>query len=116
MPFGLRNAGQTFQCLMDQILSGLPFTFVYIDDVLVASTDMKTHLQHMRLVLEIFDKNGLVINPAKCEFGKSTVSFLGHQVTSTGVVPLTKHVEAIKSFARPGTKLQLQRFLGLINF
>jgi Reverse transcriptase (RNA-dependent DNA polymerase) len=37
MPFGLRNAGQTFQRLMDDVMAGLPFCFVYLDDVLVAS-------------------------------------------------------------------------------
>ncbi len=38
MPFGLRNAGMTFHRLMDSLLGGLPFTFVYLDDILVAST------------------------------------------------------------------------------
>ena len=43
MPFGLQNAGSTFQCLMDRVLVGLPFIFVYLDDVLVASPDHATH-------------------------------------------------------------------------
>jgi hypothetical protein len=37
MPFGLKNAGMTFQRLMDSILNGLPFVFVYLDDILIAS-------------------------------------------------------------------------------
>ena len=37
MPFGLKNAAQTFQCLMDRIFKGLPFVFIYLDDILVAS-------------------------------------------------------------------------------
>ena len=51
MPFGLRNVGQTFQRLMDKILAGLPFTFVYLDDVLIASSELRTHLYHLRLIL-----------------------------------------------------------------
>ena len=37
MPFGLRNTGQSFQRLMDEVLLGIPHTFVYLDDILVAS-------------------------------------------------------------------------------
>ncbi|QQP40155.1 Pol polyprotein [Caligus rogercresseyi] len=37
MPFGLKNAAQAFQRLMDSIFSGLPFTFIYLDDILIAS-------------------------------------------------------------------------------
>ncbi len=43
MPFGLRNAGMTFQRLMDSLLGGLPFTFVYLDDILIASTSKALH-------------------------------------------------------------------------
>jgi hypothetical protein len=52
MPFGLRNAGQTFQRLMDQVLAGLDYVFVYLDDILIASPDERTHQQHLRAVLE----------------------------------------------------------------
>ena len=112
MPFGLRNAAQTFQRLMDEVSSGLPFTFVYLDDVLIASTDLRTHLQHLRMVLERFQEHGLIINPSKCEFAKFKIDFLGHHVTSAGAVPLLKHVEAVSSFPAPVDKLHLQRFLG----
>ena len=71
MPFGLKCSGQTFQRLMDEVCASLPFTFVYIDDVLITSPDLKTHLQHLRLFLQRFLQNSLVINPAKCEFGRS---------------------------------------------
>ena len=52
MPFGLRNAAQTFQRFMDQVLRGLPFAYAYIDDVLIASTTPEEHLEHLRAVFE----------------------------------------------------------------
>ena len=53
MPFGLRNSAQSFQRLMDRLLSGLPYVFVYLDDMLVASPTMTAHLDHLRSLLTI---------------------------------------------------------------
>ena len=47
LPFGLWNAGNTFQRMMDQILGNLPYSFVYIDDILVFSPDLTSHIQHL---------------------------------------------------------------------
>ena len=44
MPFGLKNAAQTFQRLMDRIFKGLPFVFIYLDDVLIAGRNRKLHI------------------------------------------------------------------------
>ncbi len=53
MPFGLKNAAQTFQRLMDKLFRHLPFMFVYLDDILMASKDLSEHMRHLRLVFEI---------------------------------------------------------------
>ena len=54
MPFGLQNAGQTFQRFIDQVLRGLHFSYAYIDDVLVASSCTEEHIQHLWIILECF--------------------------------------------------------------
>ena len=79
MPFGLRNAAQTFQCFMDQVLRGLDFCYDYID-VLVASPSPEEHKQHLRQVFERLRHYGIIINPQKCVFGAPSVEFLGHLV------------------------------------
>jgi Reverse transcriptase (RNA-dependent DNA polymerase) len=81
MPFGLRNAGQSFQHLMDSITADLPAAFAYLDDLLVASAP-ETHLQAVEQVMERLKENGLVLNLDKCEFGSSEVDFLGHRVSA----------------------------------
>ena len=53
MPFGLRNAGNTFQRMMDRILAGLSFVFCYLDDIIIASRDEQEHLEHLR---EVFSR------------------------------------------------------------
>jgi len=65
MPFGLKNAAQTFQHLMDSVLRDLPFVFVYLDDILVASNSEEEHLSHLRALFTRLSQHGLIINPAK---------------------------------------------------
>jgi len=70
MPFGLRNAAQSFQRLMDCTLRDLDYCQCYIDDILIASPDLETHRLHLREVFQRLQNNGLFINVAKCAFGK----------------------------------------------
>ena len=116
IPFGLRNAGQTFQRFIDKICAGLDFIFIYLDDVLISSPYRVSHLQHVRLILQRFKECGLIVNTDKCVFGLSKITFHGHKVTSVGVFPLQKHTQAILDYPRPLDRLQMQRFLGLVNF
>lgn len=116
MPFGLKNSAQAFQRLMDIVCQGLEFVFVYIDDILVASKDVPTHKHHLRLLFQRLQEHGLVINVSKCEFGRDSLDFLGHQITNTGIRPLPDKVDAITRFDRPTTVKGLQEFVGMLNF
>ena len=88
MPFGLRNATQTFQHFMDQVLRELEFFHVYIDDVLIASRNPQEHKVHLCLVLQSFVQYGMLINPHKCLLGVKELQFLGHFVNKDGVSSL----------------------------
>ena len=116
MPFGLRNAAQTFQRFIDQVLRGLPFVYAYIDDLLIASTSPDEHKIHLRQVFQRLNDHGMVINPAKCIMGVNQLDFLGHRVSSQGVRPLDDKVRAIRDFPQPTSLRKLREFLGLVNF
>lgn len=116
MPFGLRNAAQTFQRFMAEVLRGLDFCFVYIDDLLIASSSPEEHLHHLRLVLERLEQHGLLINVPKSLFGVPELDFLGHHVSSAGIRPLARKVQVIQDFPQPATHRKLREFLGMINF
>jgi hypothetical protein len=77
MFFGLRNAAQTFQPFIDEVLRGLDFFYAYIDDVLVASTSEDEHEHHLRTLFPCFSEYGVLLNPAKCNFDTTEVTFLG---------------------------------------
>ena len=65
MPFGLRNAAQTFQRFIDQVLRGLPFCYAYIDDLLIASSSPEEHQHHLRQGLS---DHGIVIDVMQLSF------------------------------------------------
>ena len=116
MPFGLKNAGQTFQRMMDEILSDLDFAFIYMDDVLIASRNVEEHTEHFRVLFQRLTDHELVLSPTKCQFGQSSIEFLGHKVSKDGIEPLPGKVAAIAQFPKPSTTEELKRFLGMINF
>ena len=117
MTFGLRNAAQTFQRFMDEVLSGLDdFCFGYLDDILVYSPSPDLHRLHLHQLLSRLKEYGVLINPAKCVWGQPEVTFLGYQVSTAGTQPLHTKVQAIQEFPVPTTVKELRRFLGMLNF
>lgn len=116
MTFGLRNAGQTFQRFIDEVVQGLDFCFAYVDDVLVYSSDANQHAQHLRTLFKRLEDYGIVINPAKCVFGATEVIFLGNSISADGLRPPTERIQALKDFPLPKTVQGLRRFLGMVNY
>ena len=116
MPFGLKNAAQAFQRLMDSTLAGLDFLFVYLDDILVASNSVLEHKEHLLLLFDRLEEHGLVVKVEKCLFGVPEIDFLGHRVSSEGIRPLPTKVHAIEKFPVPTTVKQLEQFIGMMNF
>ena len=111
-----RNAAQTFQRFIDQVLRGLHFCYAYIDDLLIASTSSEEHQHHLRQVFQRLSDFGVAINPAKCHFGATALQFLGHYVNRDGIRPLEEKVQVIRDFPLPQSHRQLREFLGLVNF
>ena len=116
MPFGLKNAAQAFQRLMDTVFQGISCVFVYLDDILVASSSPHEHIQDLKNVCNRLQQYGLTIRLEKCLFGVSEIDFLGHLISKDGSVPLPTKVKPISEFPNPINVKSLQEFLGMINF
>lgn len=116
MTFGLRNAAQTFQRFIDEVLLGLEFCYGYIDDILVFSSSVQEHKNHLRQLFERLKEYGIVVNTAKCVLGQPEVTFLGYRVSAAGTKPLESKVESIRQYPVPKTVKELRRFLGMLNF
>lgn len=61
-PFGLKTTAQIFQKFMDDVLRGLDFCYVYVDDLLIASRSVTEHLTHLRLVFERISQYDIIVN------------------------------------------------------
>ncbi|KAL0544316.1 hypothetical protein IC582_019429 [Cucumis melo] len=118
MSFGLTNALAVFMDLMNKVFKDFLDTFVivFIDDILVYSKTEAEHEEHLHKVLEIFRANKLYAKFSKCEFWLKKVSFLGHVVSSEGVLVDPAKIEAVTSWPRPSTVSKVCSFLGLADF
>ena len=116
MTFGLRNAGQSFQRYINRALGDLEFAFVYMDDILVASSLPEEHTVHLREVFQRLKEYHLCLNIDKCVFGASKLEFLGHTIYSKGIRPTAQRVTAIAQFPKSANVVQMRRFLGMVNF
>ncbi|XP_033221080.1 uncharacterized protein LOC117175482 [Belonocnema kinseyi] len=114
MTVGLRNAAQCFQRYVDSFLSDIGYDFILIDDNVIASSSPEEHENHLCVVFERLKKAGLRINPSKCTFGVSELTFLGHIILGDGIKPTLKKVRAIVDFPKPKTVVDLRRFLVMI--
>ena len=116
MPFGLRSSAQTYQRMMDNITRDLEFVFVYLDDILVASTSEKEHRRHIRRVCTILKENGLTLNKIKFIFATNEINFLGHYMDKHGIRPAENKISSINNYPKPSTIKELQKFIGMMHF
>ena len=87
MPFGLKNAGATFQRTMDIAFAKEihDFLIIYLDDLTVFSRSDQQHLDHLRQVFLKFKKYGISLNPKKSLFGLEEGKLLGHIISKGGI-------------------------------
>uniref|UniRef100_A0A2N9GMX4 Uncharacterized protein n=1 Tax=Fagus sylvatica TaxID=28930 RepID=A0A2N9GMX4_FAGSY len=116
MPFGLKNAGATYQRLMnrmfhDQIGRNVE---VYVDDMLVKSKEEDGHLDDLRETFETLRKYQMKLNPSKCAFGVYSGKFLGFMVSQRGIEANPDKIKAILEMQPPKTTKEVQRLTGRV--
>ena len=118
MPFGLKNAPAVFQHFINDVLEDIigKFAFCYIDDIIIFSPDLETHYKHLIEVLTRLRKAGLYAKLEKCEFCVPYLDFLGHRISSDGILMDPKKISSILEWPVPTDIKQLQSFLGLANY
>ena len=104
VPFRLTQAPAYLKKLVGEVLAGLPFAFGYLDDILFFSPDMKTHLEHMRIIFKRLKEANLKLKESKCSFLKVHIQYLGHIISGEGIEPVPKKLESLNEMPPPQHK------------
>ena len=110
MPFGLKNAGATYQRLVTKMFRPLlcKTMEVYIDDMLVKSKERPDHTTHLQQAFELLREYGMKLNPAKCAFEVSVGRFLGFMMTQRIIEANPAHLQAILDSPTPSSRKGIQ--------
>ena len=119
VPFGLKTSSSIFQRTVANILRKNKlngFAINYIDDILIFSDTFEEHIEHIKLVIEILENEGLKLKLSKCNFAKNSINFLGHIIEEGKIRPYKDNLIAIEKFNKPKNKKNIRQFLGKVNF
>ena len=118
MPMGLSNSPAVFQRLMEFVLSSYQWhiCLIYLDDVLVFGSNFDEHMDRVDQVLDRITQAGLKLRPEKCWLLQSSVNFLGHTISSEGVLPNPDNLAKIQQWPVPTTQTEVRQILGLGSY
>jgi hypothetical protein len=118
MTFGLKNAGATYQRVMNLIFHELlgNTVEVYIDDIVVKLAEFSSHVADLRKAFDKMRRYGLKMNPRKCAFEVSAGKFLGYVIHEHGIEIDPDRIKSIQNVGPPTCKVKVQKFLGKVNY
>uniref|UniRef100_A0A2N9GRL6 Integrase catalytic domain-containing protein n=1 Tax=Fagus sylvatica TaxID=28930 RepID=A0A2N9GRL6_FAGSY len=118
MPFGLKNAGATYQRTMTAMFHDMMHKEIedYVDDIVVKSKKREDHLGILRKVFDRCRLYKLKMNPLKCAFGVSAGKFLGFLVHNRGIDVDPAKASAVATMKAPTSHKELKSFLGRLSY
>lgn len=116
LPAGLKDAAGRWQKTIEEILGHDPNILVYMDDILIFSSDWNHHKQLLRKVFQKLAEAGLTIKMSKCSFGLERITYLGHVIDRYGVRPDPCKIAAVVNFPTPINVKKVRQFLGLAGW
>lgn len=116
MPYGIHSMSEILQREIAKIISGIDGALNFQDDIIIWGDTKEAHDKRLQDVLQRVRDHGLKLNESKRQFGVTELTFLGHNISSKGVRPDKKKIEAITQLATPSNKVELQHFLGMATY
>jgi RNase H-like domain found in reverse transcriptase/Reverse transcriptase (RNA-dependent DNA polymerase)/Integrase zinc binding domain len=116
LPFGINNAPEVLQKEIYNLIEGIEGVKCYLDDIIISGKNMEEHNERLKAVLDRARKLNFRFSKDKLQLGVRTIDFLGHKVTTDGISIHKAKIDAINSIKQPENQVELQRFLGMINF
>lgn len=118
MPFGLAGAPATFLGAMNTTLKPLlhKCVVVFFDDILVYSDTLAAHVEHLKVVLELLQRDQWKVKKSKCSFGQPQIAYLGHIINQEGVSSDPSKVDKVAKWPVPTNNKEVRSFLGLAGY
>ena len=116
LPFGLKSAGEVFHKKVAMLFENIEGVVTSMDDILISGKTKEEHDKRLITVLEKAHDANLRLNPKKCEFGVSSLTFMGDIYSAEGIKVDPVKVVAIQGMKAPTDKTGVQRFLGMVNY
>ena len=116
--FRLTNAPATFQRLMQACLGdlNLHWCIIYLDDIVIFSKDLASHLKRLETVFQKLEEAGLKLKPSECDLFQRQLAYLGHVISAKGVATDEGKIEAIRNWPTSITVMEVQSFLGFMGY
>ena len=113
LPFGLTNCGVVFAKVLGGLVEGFPGCFYYLDDIVIAGLTEVEHDLNLAKFLELASTAGIHFNSSKSSLKKTSLTYLGHEISQGTMKPSPSRLRPILDYATPSNFKQLERFLGL---
>ena len=116
MPFGLKNAGSTYQKMMNRMFEpqlGKNIE-IYVDDMVLKSKVVFEHLGDLSNIFDVLRRDKLRLNASKCSFDVGSDKFLGYMVTHRGIEVNPDQIKAINDLKPPRNAKEVQKLTGMI--
>jgi hypothetical protein len=112
MAFGLTGAPSTFQAEMNRTLAPLlrKCALVFFDDILIYNSTYSEHLDHLQQVLQLLEENQWKLKMSKCAFAQTSINYLGHVISATGVAMDQTKIDAVRDWPVPQNVKQMRSF------
>lgn len=115
-PFGLKPISSKFQRVMHIIFKDMPFVRTFVDDIVIFSSDMDTHREHVQQAIHALTATNLILNPNKCHFAQKSIYLLGFCISHNGIKLDPRKVSNALTWPIPQSGKDIQRFMGIVNY
>lgn len=116
VPYGVASAPGIFQKIMETTLAGIPGVVCFLDDILITGENNVVHKERLYEVCSRLKANGLTVSKNKCEFFCKSIEYLGYILSEEGLSTSPSKISAIEKAPTPTNVIQLQAFLGMVNY